>query len=94
MNEINEGTAVEKNIHLNDKTVSLWAEIKVHRVTFCKVFFFFSISFYSFWQCGDGEIVGLYTAKEIRSDNSSQLYSPRNMKSLQVKEHIILPGVY
>lgn len=56
MNEINEGTAVEKNIHLNDKTVSLWAEIKVHRVTFCKVFFFF-FNFLLFllavWRWGD-----------------------------------------
>lgn len=40
MNENNEGTGVEKNIHLSDKTFSLWAEIKVHRVSFCQVFFF------------------------------------------------------
>ena len=43
---------------------------------------------------GVAEMAGLYAAKEIRSDDSSQLYSPRNAKSLQVKEHIILPEVY
>lgn len=42
---------------------------------------------------GVGEIVGLYAAKEIKSDDSSQLHSPRNVKSLQIKEHIILPEV-
>lgn len=60
MNENNEGTGVEKNIHLSDKTFSLWAEIKVHRVSFCQVFFFF-ISFYSFFPSGNvamGRLLG------------------------------------
>lgn len=43
---------------------------------------------------GAGKTVGLYAAKEIKTGNSSQLYSPRNVKSLQVKEHILLPEVY
>ena len=53
---------------------------------------FFRYSFFPFGSVvvGVGEIVELYEAKEI----SSQLYSPRNVKSLQVKEHIILPKVY
>lgn len=40
---------------------------------------------------GVEKIVGLYAAKEVKSGNSSQLYSPRNVKPLQVKEHIICP---
>ena len=66
--------------------------MKLTELIFAKLKKLFCYSFFPFGSVvvGVGEIVELYEAKEI----SSQLYSPRNVKSLQVKEHKILPKVY
>lgn len=84
------GPLSKKNIHLNDKTFSLLEKIKFIELIFAKFFSFFP---FGNVLMGVGEIVGLYAAKEIKSGNSSQLYSLRNVKPLQVKEHIVLPEV-